>query len=430
MSSLVQQLFAWLILLMLFVFLIIRSRYPKIPVWSFMSFLAFLAVISGLVKIEEIPTAIDFNVIFFLIGMFSIVALAESSGLLDLMSYHVIAKVKNVYQLIFVMSIFLGLLAAIAVNDTVAVMSPPIIYSIAKIARLDLRPMLVLLAFSITIGSVTTPMGNPQNVLIAMSSGVKAPFIYFVKYLLIPTIINLLIASYIVIKFYGIKNRPIQIGLIPEESLKNKKDAMLAIIGLSAAVIAMLLNDVFRLLGGPYIEQTGFIPFLISSSIYFFVSEPRKLIKEVDWGTIIFFITMFIAMDGVWKSGVASDILSLLMPNAIHGVEALFILSIVSIILSQLFSNVPFVKLFIEYLKYLGYTGEDIKVWVTLAMSSTIAGNLTLFGAASNIIILEIAESKYKETIPFTEFLKIGAPLTIINLLVYLFFINLPIPQL
>jgi len=75
-------------------------------------------------------------------------------------------------------------------------------------------------------------------------------------------------------------------------------------------------------------------------------------------------------------------------------------------------SNVPFVKLFINYMKTLGYTGEDCSSWLTLAMASTIAGNLTILGAASNIIILEVLESRMNTTITFMEFLKVGAIVT------------------
>ena len=88
-------------------------------------------------------------------------------------------------------------------------------------------------------------------------------------------------------------------------------------------------------------------------------------------------------------------------------------------------SNVPFVKLFITYMKNLGHTGSDTSPWITLAMASTIAGNLTILGAASNVIVLEVLESRMGTTITFTEFLKIGAVVTIINTLIYMPFLTI-----
>jgi Na+/H+ antiporter NhaD/arsenite permease-like protein len=73
-------------------------------------------------------------------------------------------------------------------------------------------------------------------------------------------------------------------------------------------------------------------------------------------------------------------------------------------------------------MRNIGYSGEDVDSWLTLAISSTIAGNLTLLGAASNIIILEVLESRMNSTITFTEFLRIGSIITLLNTVVYLIF--------
>ena len=127
--------------------------------------------------------------------------------------------------------------------------------------------------------------------------------------------------------------------------------------------------------------------------------------------------------NGVWRSGVLQPLLALILPIKDTGFTGIVKVSIISILLSQVLSNVPFVKLFITYMKNLGYTGSDTSPWITLAMASTIAGNLTILGAASNVIVLEVLESRMGTTITFTEFLKIGALVTIINTLIYIPFL-------
>jgi Na+/H+ antiporter NhaD/arsenite permease-like protein len=144
------------------------------------------------------------------------------------------------------------------------------------------------------------------------------------------------------------------------------------------------------------------------------------VLSGVDWGTIVFFITMFVTMEGVWRSGVLQPLLNIILPAKSCGFISILRITIASILLSQLLSNVPFTKLFIEYMKSLGYTGNDKSEWIALAMSSTIAGNLTILGAASNVIILEVLESRMGTTITFTEFLKIGAIVTLANTTIYL----------
>ena len=63
------------------------------------------------------------------------------------------------------------------------------------------------------------------------------------------------------------------------------------------------------------------------------------------------------------------------------------IISVVSVTLSQILSNVPFVALYNNVMINNGLNANDVSEWMMLAAASTIAGNLTIFGAASNIII-------------------------------------------
>ncbi|MEL9940558.1 MAG: SLC13 family permease [Ignisphaera sp.] len=164
-----------IIVILLIASLIARSRRPQTPVWSIMAFLSFITILFRLVKPDELDNVIDLDVILFLIGMFSIVGLAEVSGVLEAISTWFIGRFKSRYTVIYASSILFGLLAAIAMNDTVAFMGPPIAYTIARAIDVDPKAMFLLLAFSLTIGSVTTPIGNPQNVLIAERSGLEAP---------------------------------------------------------------------------------------------------------------------------------------------------------------------------------------------------------------------------------------------------------------
>jgi len=85
--------------------------------------------------------------------------------------------------------------------------------------------------------------------------------------------------------------------------------------------------------------------------------------------------------------------------------------------MSQLVSNVPLVALCQPMLVH-----PSTEALMALAAGSTIAGNLFILGAASNVIIIQNAE-KSGETITFLEFAKVGAPLTALNILVYWIFL-------
>jgi Na+/H+ antiporter NhaD/arsenite permease-like protein len=223
-------------------------------------------------------------------------------------------------------------------------------------------------------------------------------------------------------KIFKVKDSEVRIGLIPEEVLKNKRDAILAGLGIVITIALLIINDILELFGAPHIKYRGVIPFVVAAGIYLLTTNPRNILSGVDWGTIVFFITMFITMEGIWSSGVLQPLLSLLLPTKEYGIGSILRITLTSLLLSQLLSNVPFVKLFISYMNNLGYTGSNTVEWLTLAMSSTIAGNLTILGAASNVIILEVLETRMKSTITFVEFLKIGSIITVLNISVYLIF--------
>ncbi|MEM4966035.1 MAG: SLC13 family permease [Sulfolobales archaeon] len=413
------------VLLFIFISLIIRARNPRSPTWSYMAFASFVVVVSGLLPIDEVASSIDLEVVLFLIGMFAIAAIAESSGLLDYMTWRIISFSRDVYSALILFSLSLGIAASIAVNDTMAVIGVPIVYTMSRALGVDPKVLSLLLMYSITIGSVATTIGNPQNMLIATRSGLETPFIDFIRYLLIPTILNLILSTYIIVKLYKIRNRRISIGLIPQEYIRNRREALIGGTALASVVIILVVNDVAEILGGPHIRYIGFIPFVIAAGAFLILDKPREVLRTMDWGTVIFFMTMFITMQGIWRSGVVQTLLQFLAPlDTQDPLRRIVEIESTSLILSQFTSNVPYVKLFLNYVSEI-HEGLSVREWISLAMSSTVAGNLTLLGAASNIIVLEALESRYKISISAIEFMKVGALITVINLVIYNLFLLL-----
>ena len=96
----------------------------------------------------------------------------------------------------------MGLLAAFLVNDTIAVLGIPIVIYVARRAGIRSVVLLLALSFGVTVGSVMTPIGNPQNLLIAIQSGISIPFITFLMYLTVPTVVNLFVTYFILRVYY------------------------------------------------------------------------------------------------------------------------------------------------------------------------------------------------------------------------------------
>jgi Na+/H+ antiporter NhaD/arsenite permease-like protein len=152
-----------------------------------------------------------------------------------------------------------------------------------------------------------------------------------------------------------------------------------------------------------------------ASALLILIFSKRRLevIRNLDWRTLVFFASIFVLMASVWQSGV----FQLLIERSGADVTAAPVISALSVIMSQLVSNVPFLALYLPFL-----SAASVKGMMALAAGSTIAGNLFILGAASNVIIIQNAE-KENETLTFFDFAKVGIPLTILNMLMYWIFL-------
>ena len=403
------------------VFILIAARdigKIRLQIWQVMLGGAVMVLLTGQITPIDAFHAIDFDVIFFLFGMFIIGQATEDSGYLTHLCHKLFGKVKSVDKLVLAILFTMGLGAAVLMNDTIAIIGTPIMLLLSKRNRISPKLLLLCLAFGITIGSVVSPIGNPQNLLVAMKGNIKNPFVDFSKYLYIPTIINVFM-SYLLLKLFYKKEftaRKLQIDgehILHARLAKVARISLLLVTGLILLKVAFTLVKVdvdFKL---TYIALIGCAPVLI----YRFFWKKKKfrfhILRKIDWCTLLFFASMFVLMESVWKTGFFQGLISSLSLD----ITSIGIILILAIVVSQLISNVPMVALFLPLLVSVD---PGVKQLMALAAGSTIAGNLFILGAASNIIIIQHAEKENAgESITFIEFAKIGVPLTAINVAVY-----------
>jgi len=406
-----------IVLLVVFVLIAIRQigRF-RLQIWQAMLLGAVAVLVTGQISPAEALKAINLDVILFLFGMFVVGQALQESGYLSHLSSRLFGRAKTVDSLLLLIMFGGGLLSAFLMNDTLAIIGTPVMLEIAR--KTGIRPKLLLLslAFSVTIGSVMSPIGNPQNLLVAINGNIPNPFITFLRYLAVPTLVNLFL-TYLILKFFyrgHLKNEPLTYSADPitDQALAGLSKVSLIIIVvlvLAKIIVSLLGLDIdFRL---TYIALVAALPIILLS--------PRRLgiVRRIDWTTLIFFAAMFVLMQSVWDSGYFQNVIANLQLN----LQSIGIIMAVSIVLSQLISNVPLVALYLPVLSHLGAATKEM---MALAAGSTIAGNFSILGAASNVIIIQNAEKKAGETLTFWEFVRIGIPLTAVNALVYwLFFL-------
>lgn len=406
--------------ILLLVFSLIAVRQVgriKLEIWQVMGFGALACLITQQISPTDALKSINLDVILFLFGMFVIGVGLEESGYLSHLSYKIFKRAKSPDELLILILFVMGITSAFLMNDTLAIIGTPVVLHLSKKHQTSPKLLLMTLAFAVTIGSVMSPIGNPQNLLIALEGKIENPFILFFKFLLVPTLVNLAIAFYVLRFFYkdNFHNNSLNHS---QEPIKNKRLAKLSKISLFLIVTMVILKISIVTAGINFDFRLTYISLVASLPILILAKHRYDILKKVDWKTLVFFVSMFILMQSVWNSGFIQEIIG----NMNINITNLLMIFIVSIVLSQFISNVPLVAL---YLPMLLEAGASSKEMVALAAGSTIAGNLFILGAASTIIIIQNAEKKSNETITFVEFAKVGMPLTILNTLVYYAYLSL-----
>lgn len=364
---------------------------------------AVLMIIFAGLTLDDAYKMIEWNTITLLLGMMIMVGSLRDGGFFRFLSHRALSHSGNSERLLWFLVFLSGILSALFVNDTICVLLTPVILTIADDADLNPIPMLIALATSSNIGSVMTLVGNPQNMLVGHFSGI--PFFQFFLYLA-PVAILALIANGFLVKWIYRKKFPHkQFGTFTHfQSPKVDWFQVNWTLFVFGGVLILFLAGVSLALGA----LIGAVATLILAK-----KSPQHFFVHVDWSLLLMFASLFVVV-GTLKSTHWIGLLDSLILN--HD-SSLFIKYLhftgITILGSNLVSNVPFVMLIRVVVDVL----PDAKTfWLLLAMASTFAGNLTLMGSVANLIVAESA--KKKANLSFTEFLKVGVPTTIISTLI------------
>jgi Na+/H+ antiporter NhaD/arsenite permease-like protein len=384
----------------------------RLQIWQIMAFGAILVLFFGQISLGQALAAINTDILIFLFGIFCVGEALCRSGYLDWFGSLIVSRARNMDQLVLLVLISTGLLSAILMNDTLAIMGTSLVLQFSRKYDISSKLMLFALAFGVNTGSAMSPIGNLQNLLIAIKGGLDTPFVTFFSWLALPTLICFIIA-YAVLKLFFRKEFGKAIKVSSEKVIEDPELAsvskisvfiLLILIACKIFLMEFLTSWSFNL---SWIALISALPLLLSRNRI-------EILRNIDWTTLIFFISMFVLMESVWLSGTFWGLLDKLSLN----LSSLPTILALSIGISQFISNVPFVAL---YLPAMGNSASQEQL-MALAAGSTIAGNLLIFGAASNVIIIQNAE-KEGETLSFAEFLKVGFLITFLDAIIYYIFL-------
>ena len=359
---------------------------------------AVLAVAVGAETPDQAVQAVDHTTIVLLFAVMGMGAFLSLDGFFDRAGRLVIARTRTTRRLLGATVWGAGLLSAVVTNDATCVLAAPLVVTWIREHDVPRVPLLLALATGANTGSVATLVGNPQNML-AGSLG-QLEFAPFLLHMLPVAIVGLAINhALLLFVFRHELGRDLPV-VAPPERLFTVRSAVNAAVIFGTVVIYTAGGSLaFTALG-------GFAVLLVVHR-----REPNRVWERIDWSVLLFFGGLFVAVDALARSGAAAWAFARV--PLIAGEPGLFAwlrASAIFLVGSNVVSNVPFILIVRPEMTHL----PDPRLgWELLAMASTFAGNLTLFGSVANVIVAEKAEPV--GGLRFVDYLKVGVPVAVLT---------------
>lgn len=371
-----------------------------------------------MVYIKSVFEYIAFDVIFLLIGMMIIVHIASQSGVFNWMAIHLLKMTKGHPKLVLLaLAAFTAVASAFLDNVTTVVLMMPITFIIAKEFEADPVPFLITEVFASNIGGTATLIGDPPNIIIGSRAGLS--FMDFVNELTLIVAIIFIVSTLVLMFLFrktlkASKTKMEHVANLDNSTTITDKGLMIrSLITLALVILGFVTHDKTHI--------ASYVFAVAGASFLLLFEKPKEIYKDVEWLTIFFFIGLFIIIGGLEANGGISYLADQLikLTNGSLEVACMFILW-GSGILSGVVDNIPYTAtmapLIAEVQHTLPYTGSGHHpLWWALSLGACLGGNLTIIGAAANVLVSETAATK-GYPITFMRFMKYGVLVTFISL--------------
>jgi Na+/H+ antiporter NhaD/arsenite permease-like protein len=367
---------------------------------------ACLMVAAGILTPEEAYRAVDLDTLTLLLGVMIVVANLRLSGFFMLANTWLLRFARRPITLLAAVVAVSGVFSAFLVNDTICLILSPLVLEMALGLKRRPTPYLLAVAMASNVGSTATITGNPQNILIGAFSNL--PYLHFALALAPIAVAGLVLATVMIAAIYH--REFVTAERLPLVRPQLRVHRALVIRALLATAIMILLFFVGQPPAKAAIVVGGLL--LLTRRL-----KSERIYAEIDWSLLLMFAGLFIIVAGGQRALVTPGVTA---AGRMH-LDHVPVLSAVTAVLSNLVSNVPAVlvlKPFVEALP------DHDTAWLTLAMSSTLAGNFTVLGSIANLIVVHHAAARGVR-IGFWEYFAVGAPLTMLTIAIGTFWLSL-----
>lgn len=396
-----------LIFILTFYF-IITEKYPK----SLVTIIgAALMVIVNVLNEETALEIIGYNleILILLMGMMMIVEIMSETGIFQWIAIRLAQVSKgNPIKILILLSLLTAFFSALLDNVTTILLIVPITIFLAQKLHLDPKPFVLMQIFMSNIGGTATMIGDPPNLIIAaLSNRNFNDFIINLSPIVLVNIVVLLVSASIFLRKKLVVSRELKASIMELDSSRIIKDKKLL---LKSTIIFILV--ILGFLTNSFSEIGLAIISILGSALLILVSKkkPEEIFSKIEWETLFFFGALFILIQGLEELGIIELIGSYVVAFTQGNLKLTSsLLILVCGILSPIVGSIPlslsFGKLVLEVLP--NYVGNTESLWWSLSLGCCLGGNMTIVGAAANMVGTSVSK-KVGIEISFKEFFKWG----------------------
>ncbi len=387
---------------------------------------ALVFIVSGMLPLDKIFGAIDFNVLLMIAGSMGLVQLFIDSKMPDLLAEFIINKVKNVQMAAVALALFAGIISAFVDNVATVLMVAPVAIQICKKLGTNPVPFIISIAVSSNLQGAATLVGDTTAIMLGGEAGMS--FLDFFWYEGRPSIFFAVelgaVVSALILAFIFRKEK----APIPKQESKTKVTDYVPTV--------LLLAMLGLLIGASFIENKPDITNGLICCVLFVIGLVYNLIrykskdsalnavKAIDFQTLGLLLGLFLMIGGITEQGVIKKAAELLAKLG-DGNEFLLFTIIVwaSVLISAFIDNIPYVATMLPIISGLGI--NPTLLYFGLLSGATLGGNCTPIGASANITGTAILRKEGYE-VKNKDFFKIGIPFTlaaVISAYIYLWIV-------
>lgn len=366
-------------------------------------------------------TGVDWNVVFLLFGMMVIVGVLKQTGLFEYLALAAArASGGSPPRLLALLMVVTAGLSALLDNVTTVLLVAPVTLAVCARLGLPSTPYLVSLVFASNVGGAATLIGDPPNIIIASRAGLS-----FNDFLVHTLPVTVVIVAVLVVLCRFLFRRELRVrpdptvalaDLDPASAIRDPRRLVVCLVVLAVVMVAFGLHTVLHL-DPSVVAMLG-----AGAMVVLTRTSSEEFLEEVEWGTLVFFMALFVLVGGLVRVGVIGD-LGELAADALGDRPLLAATTLLfgSAIVGGFVDNIPYTAATVPIVQDMvaasGDTSSGNPLWWAFALGADLGGNTTAVAAGANVVVLGIAHSAGRP-ISFWEFTRNGLVVTFASLVV------------